>query len=310
MSVSIVIPAYRAAATLARTIESCRSTVRPRDIIVVLDGADEQLEQIARDAAENIRVVVRPEPSGAPACRNAGLAIADTDYVMFLDADDYVEGDFLVGAEATAKTAAADVVLGRFAFEMPDGTRNLQDPLHLYGQPDPGLITRKWLLGGYTPPCAVVWRSAYVRSLGGWDETLAKNQDGDLIYRALMDDCTVAFSTQGLGIYVQDDNPDRITRRQSSRTLASQFKVLEKIRETMWRLPFDPGEELALSYYGLARAAYSIDARDIGTRAEQTARALGLKGQPGSAAHSALATVFGLRGKQRLASLARNLLNP
>lgn len=305
---SIVIPAFRAETTLKRTVESCLPEVAPEQIIIVLDGPDAALERVARSSPAGVQVVVLPAQSGAPVCRNTGLGLVNTEHVMFLDADDYVEDCFLASATAAATEAGADLVLGRFSFEMPDGSRQTCYPRERYGTPDCGTILRRWLSGDYTPPCAVVWRSDAVRALGGWDESLAKNQDGDIIYRALMQGCSVTFSSGGQGVYVQDDNPGRITRRHNPRTLGSQLAVLDKIRARLPDLPFDPRKELALAYYSLARLAYSVDGDAVGAVAEDAARALGLAGQPGSMAHTALATVLGLRGKQRMASLARWLI--
>lgn len=301
--VSIVIPAFRAANTIRRTVESCLPHVAAQNIIVVVDGPDAALEKAALDCAKGVRVFVQAKPRGAPACRNFGLGLAQTRYVMFLDADDYVEGDFL--PTACAALNEADVALGRFAFEFPDGDRLIRDPHELYGDFDRGVILRRWLVDDYTPPCAVVWRADFVRALGGWDETLAKNQDGDLIYRALLAGAVVAGAPGGLGVYVQNDDPGRITRRHNSRTLDSQLRVLEKIRAALPAQPFEASLELSLAYYNLARLAFTVGVDSIGRNAEETARQLGLSGQHGSTAHVLMASMLGLRGKQKLSTFVR-----
>ncbi len=305
MSVGIVIPAYNCADTLARTINSCLPHVNPLDIVVVFDGPDPKAEQIARGLSDEIRIVVLEAKSGAPVCRNEGLALTDTDYVMFMDADDYVEGPLLELGSRTAWSEDADVVLSPFCFELPDGSRRVIYPHGRYGSLDRETIVSKWLVGDYTPPCAVIWRTEFVREIGGWDEYLAKNQDGDLMYRAVMYGARVSTSAHGLGVYVQSDDPRRITRSNTRQTLASQFAVLERIRADMPSMENGPEEELAQAYYGLARLAYDGGEDGIGRKAEQTARMLGLKGQPGTRAHELVATVLGLRGKQRLIKFAK-----
>ena len=72
MSIGVVIPAYKSADTLARTINSCLPHVNPHDIIVVFDGPDPKAEQIAQDASDKIRIVVMEAQSGAPVCRTKG----------------------------------------------------------------------------------------------------------------------------------------------------------------------------------------------------------------------------------------------
>ena len=303
--ISIVIPAYRAAATLARTVESCLPYVAPRHIIIVLDGPDREMEQVALSCASGVRVFMMPRSRGAPHCRNHGLALVETRFVMFLDADDYVEGDLLPSAVAAAEDADADLALGRFSFAFPNGERLTREPRRLYGDLDRGAILRKWLIGDYTPPCAVVWRTDFVRDLGGWDEALAKNQDGDIMYRALLAGARATHAPGGQGVYVQDDNPGRITRRHDRRSLNSQFAVLEKVRLALPGQAFEAGSELSLAYYSLARLAFTVGVDDIGARAEEIARGLGLSGQPGTTAHNLVASMLGLRGKQKLSALVK-----
>lgn len=304
---SIVIPAFRSAATLQRAVESCLDQADPKNIFVVVDGPD---DDVLRALAQTtpVRVVVLPERRGAAVCRNIGLGLADTKFVLFLDADDYVEGPLLRSAEAAAEAAGADLVLGRFSFEYPNGRRN---PIHRYQSArdlDCSIIMKKWLSGHYTPPCAIVWRRSFVRDLGGWDEALAKNQDGDLIYRALLQAPALGYCADGQGVYVQDENPGRITKQQNRNTLASQHAVLNKIRDGLAGLSFDPRPELGVAYYNLARQAYSNDENEIGRVAERTARELGLKGQPGRLSHSVMARCLGLRRKQLVSRYVRRMI--
>ncbi|MFV0281418.1 MAG: glycosyltransferase family 2 protein [Rhodoblastus sp.] len=305
MSIGVVIPAYRCADTIARTIGSCLPHVGAQNIIVAFDGPDEAAERAVRAVSDELRILVLPNRSGAPACRNAGMALLDAEYVIFLDADDYIEGPMLEGAIRAAGAEDADVVLSPFCFEFPDGERRLFDPKNLYPALDRVSIIRKWLTGGYTPPCAVVWRTRFLRAMGGWDESLAKNQDGDLMYRALMQGARVAAASQGLGVYVQSGNPDRITRSNTERTLRSQLAVLDRVRVNLPKLQNAPSRELSHAYYSLARLAYEGGADAIGYRAESRARELGLVGQTGAPAHVLLASILGLRGKQRLAGFVR-----
>ena len=308
--ITVVIPAYRAAATIGRTLDSCLRSLHPEQIIAVLDGPDPDMEEAIHAASPDIPVHVLPAGSGAPACRNFGLGQARTKYVMFLDADDYVEGEFLASVLHTAESAGADVVFGAFCMENPDGSRKWLSNVQRYNPLEPATIMKRWLVGGYTPPCGMIWRSGFVRDIGGWDEALAKNQDGDLVYRALMAKAVLAACEGGNGVYVLDDNPHRITRQQNAHTLASQAAVLDKIRVRLHELPFDPRPELALAYYGLARLAYLIWHDAIGADAEARARALGLKGQPGSFLHKLVAIPLGLRRKQRFGRFAHRLVNP
>jgi hypothetical protein len=298
--ITIVVPAFRAARTLRQAVESAARAAR---VIVVFDGPDAAAESAIADLpVETVRL---GGGSGAPACRNAGLALAVSPYVLFLDADDYLEGPLLPAACRIADEAPADLVLAPFAFEYPDGSRQVCDPRLRYREASVETVLRAWLAELYTPPCAVVWRRDFLQAIGGWDEGIAKNQDGDLIYRALARRPRLAFSTAGLGVYVQGDNPGRVSRRQDERALASQLRVLDRVRDMAAEQDFAVGAELARAYYTLARWAYTQQADEIGAMAERAARELGQGGEVGSVTHRALAAILGLRGKQRLARFAR-----
>ena len=86
---SIVIPAYNAAATIARALESCiGQTRKPDEIIVVNDGSTDETEAILLSQfAGKIRYI--KQPNGGPArARNTGIDHASCMYLLFLDADD------------------------------------------------------------------------------------------------------------------------------------------------------------------------------------------------------------------------------
>lgn len=89
--VSVVIPAYNAAATLDETLRSVRSqTHRALEIIVVDDGSTDRTRMVAeRHAAVDHRVqVISQANAGVAAARNTGWNRARSELIAFIDADD------------------------------------------------------------------------------------------------------------------------------------------------------------------------------------------------------------------------------
>ncbi|WFC40750.1 glycosyltransferase family A protein [Pseudoxanthomonas sp. SE1] len=87
---AVVIPAYQAAGTLARALDSVvAQTLPPRQIVVVDDGSPDG-EEVARIVAGYGGVVdLLRQPNGGPAsARNAGVRATSAAWVAFLDADD------------------------------------------------------------------------------------------------------------------------------------------------------------------------------------------------------------------------------
>ena len=87
--VSVVIPCYRCAGTIARAVESVlRQSARPSEILVVDDASDDGSIDALAGLGNGLRTIRLPRNAGPAAARNAGWAAATQAYVAFLDADD------------------------------------------------------------------------------------------------------------------------------------------------------------------------------------------------------------------------------
>ncbi len=87
--ISIVIPAYNREALIGETLASVRAqTLRDYEVFVVDDGSTDDTEARVRGMDSRFRYLRVPH-SGPGAARNAGLALAASRYVAFLDSDDW-----------------------------------------------------------------------------------------------------------------------------------------------------------------------------------------------------------------------------
>lgn len=90
--VSIITPAYRAAATIAETVRSVQAQTWPHWQMLIADdrSPDNTADVVADLARAEPRVtLIRKEDNSGPAdTRNVALSRAEGDYVAFLDADD------------------------------------------------------------------------------------------------------------------------------------------------------------------------------------------------------------------------------
>lgn len=91
MSISVIIPCYRAAATLRRAVDSAL-TGAPADLEILLvdDGSLDDTGALCDELAAadpRVRALHRAN-GGAGVARNTGLDAAHGDWVLFLDADD------------------------------------------------------------------------------------------------------------------------------------------------------------------------------------------------------------------------------
>jgi glycosyltransferase involved in cell wall biosynthesis len=94
--VSIIVPAYNAAAFIGETIESVLGqSYSDWELTVIDDGSTDQTAAIVAAVKDKRVRVVRQANSGVARARNNGLLAAQGEYLVFLDADDLMTPGFL-----------------------------------------------------------------------------------------------------------------------------------------------------------------------------------------------------------------------
>ena len=93
MKLSIIIPVYRVEATLNRCVESVlNQNLDDFEVILIDDGSPDNCTRLCDEWAQkdqHIRVI-HQENKGLSGARNAGIDIAQGDYLTFIDSDDYI----------------------------------------------------------------------------------------------------------------------------------------------------------------------------------------------------------------------------
>ncbi len=103
MAGSVIIPAYRAAATIAETVRAARRITGVSEVIVVDDGSGDDTGEEAAGAGAD-QVIAFPRNRGKGAALSAGVAAAKGEQLLFLDAD--------LGASAAQAGALLDGLAG------------------------------------------------------------------------------------------------------------------------------------------------------------------------------------------------------
>jgi len=102
-AVDCVIPAYNPDyVELCQAVRSAKKQKTPCTITLVDDGSHEEGRRVIRQVAAEmeIELISLAENRGAGAARNIGASIGKAEFVWFLDADDWVEPQFLSTAIA------------------------------------------------------------------------------------------------------------------------------------------------------------------------------------------------------------------
>ncbi len=182
LKVSIITPAYNATETIAETLESILGQTSPDwESIVVDDGSTDDTAVIVQNFMKRdgrIRLIQQSN-AGEAAARNSGIRAATQDWLLFLDADDWIAPSYLerVFAELTANSQL-DAVHCSSARVTKDGTIIPETRMAPVGDLFPTLARYNEF-----PVHACVIRKSLVDAVGGFDSSLKTCPDWDLWQR-------------------------------------------------------------------------------------------------------------------------------
>jgi teichuronic acid biosynthesis glycosyltransferase TuaG len=95
-TVSIIIPAYNAAAFIGETIESIlKQTYSDFEVIVINDGSTDDTEGGVKSFSDTRILYFYKQNQGVSIARNTGFGFSKGKYLVFFDADDVMSPDFL-----------------------------------------------------------------------------------------------------------------------------------------------------------------------------------------------------------------------
>jgi glycosyltransferase involved in cell wall biosynthesis len=214
--ISVVIPAYNRAASIADAIHSVLGqTLPPTEIVVVDDGsADGTAAAVEAIADPRIRLV-RQANGGSSAARNAGIAEARCEWIAFQDSDDEwlprkLERQFQALAEAPPDAVA--VYCGMVIVGTLDGGEGRQSISYHPGpeqQTVAGDLTSALLRTSLISTQTLVARRALLQQVGGFDTRLKAVEDWELAIR-LSRHGPIAFVDAPL--VLQSFSPNSLTR--------------------------------------------------------------------------------------------------
>lgn len=112
IDVSIIIPAYNAAATVGCLVNKILSGTHVAiELIVVDDGSTDGTGNIIRQIHDDRLILIEQANQGVYAARNAALALHQGEWVLFLDADDDIADGFIEKRWQAATASQADFMI-------------------------------------------------------------------------------------------------------------------------------------------------------------------------------------------------------
>ena len=162
--ISVIVPIYNVEKYVRKCLESLKNqTMKQIEVIMVDDGSTDRSGEIAEEYVSEpgawpvFSLIRHEENRGLSAARNTGLDVARSQWIMFVDSDDWVEAEFCrVPYEAAIKNQA-DMVIFCSYFEKNDKTRIQGSKYYSVGIVTPEIAVENGNV--------VVWNKLYNRRL-------------------------------------------------------------------------------------------------------------------------------------------------
>ena len=218
-SLSVVVPLRDSAASLRACVDAVLAQDYPGSLDVVLavgPSHDDTLQIAQAAAAADPRVTVVANPSGrTPAALNAAIAASTGEIVARVDGHAVVPPGYLRQAVEALRETGADNVGG---VQEAVGESTFEQAVAAAMTSKFGVGNASFHYGGQSGPTDTVYLGVFRRSalerVGGFDETLVRNQDYELNWR-LRDSGGVVWFDPRLRV--------RYRPRSSLRTLGRQY---------------------------------------------------------------------------------------
>ena len=243
-SVSVIIPAFNAKATIDRALASVAAqTVMPQEIIVIDDGSDDGTVDKAKaweSRFSNSKLIILVENHNGPgATRNRGLLAATSEYVAFLDADDEWLPKKLERSLTALIESDRTILSHNYTIISGDQT-NLVDCFASYQKSDNAFAG--YFLRGYIATSTVVAQRNLLIDAGGFDPGLPSGQDYEF-WMVVIDSPKARYQMLNVSLARYHVTPNSISskielRRQCALDIAFRhaYRLRDRCRFPTWVL--------------------------------------------------------------------------
>lgn len=226
--VSVVIPAYNAASTVVRAVESAlNQTYTNIEIIVVDDGSTDSTRRLLDPYTSRISYVSQNN-RGRSAARNLGISHASGEYIAFLDADDWWLPEKLMRqVKFLEEDKAVGLVHTAFYFVEPNGKCHKLALAQRLDSPGAPIFEQLVMRNTIGSPTFVMVRTSVLHEVGVFDESLRGTEDWDLWLR-IAAEYSVAYVAEPLACY-QLHGDDPIARLVSRNAGTDWIRIIDKL---------------------------------------------------------------------------------
>lgn len=238
--VSIIVPVYNAEMYVAECIESIqKQTLTDIEIIIVNDGSTDSSGLIANEFAEHDKriKVLHQKNKGLVETRKRGILEASSDYIGFVDADDWIEPDMYGMMFQEIKQNGADLVLTEIFHYGAGGEyavkHTVESGLYDYNKIVEEIYPRLVNNGNGLHPSmgTKLFRKALLESVMDYVDGRVKIAEDVLFSYPYMIRCKKIY-VMDKAFYHYRFNPDSMCHRKNYNILSETELVINKLRES------------------------------------------------------------------------------
>ena len=123
-NVTMVIPVYNSEKYISRCIDSVlNQTYKNVDILIINGGSKDNSQKILDEYEKKYKniTVIKQENMGVANTRNKAIQMTNTEYIMFMDNDDYIDKDYIETLLKNAEDGKYDIVVCGYRRPNEDG---------------------------------------------------------------------------------------------------------------------------------------------------------------------------------------------
>ncbi|HYP63585.1 MAG TPA: glycosyltransferase [Acidocella sp.] len=234
--VSIILPVRNRAGRIGKAASSVLAqSYRNWELLILDDGSADSTHEALRPYLRHPRILYfRLPPRGAAAARNSGLSLARGGLIAYLDSDNEWEPDFLQGMVPAFDDPAVQSAYGIL--------------LTAAGETFEPFDRERLLVGNHIDLNIFLHRRDLFTRHGGFDESLARLLDWDLVLRYTQD--SPALPVPVRGAYYRTDTANRISEAECYGTAYQHVRAKWRVGGAKLRVLY------ALSQYPQASETY------------------------------------------------------
>lgn len=247
--ISIITPTFNPTVLIHQTYDALAiQKFKDFEWVLVDDASSNNdiLETLSSKTTIQTRVIYNQENQGASHCRNEGAFRAKGEYLLFLDDDDLISGNLLASMveklqEYRKNGSDAVVFCESRKFVEEDGEIKFFKGRSSMRKDFFGLDGLQFFLNSaFLHHSALLIPSKYFQTIGGYDERLKVDEDGNLIIKLMLQNYLFLHEPRAYHLYRQHNVRDRLSYNETADRIENRLlamKILIKLFSKQDLLP-------------------------------------------------------------------------